>query len=122
MYSVEVKYASKELTARERIQIKDTTDTTKLDEATQLEAVIIDVDWYAILNIHNDKAEDSEYETYIVVDRNGERFRTGSQSFWSAFTNIATELDNEEEPWSIKVYRMPSKNRAGKDFITCSLI
>lgn len=129
MYSVEIKYSSKELTARERIQIKDTTDTIKLDEATQLEAVMIEPLWYAVLSIHNDKAEDADYETYIVVDRNGKRYKTGSQSFWSAFTNIAMELENlameldgDAEPWMIKVYRMPSKNRAGKDFITCSLI
>lgn len=122
MYSVEIKYSSKELTARERIQIKDTTDTIKLDEATQLEAVMIEPLWYAVLSIHNDKAEDADYETYIVVDRNGQRYKTGSQSFWSAFTNIAMELDGDAEPWMIKVYRMPSKNRAGKDFITCSLI
>lgn len=122
MYSVEIKYSSKELTPRERIQIKDTTDTIKLDEATQIEAVMIDPMWYAVLAIHNDKAEDADYETYIVVDRNGQRYKTGSQSFWSAFTNIAMELDGDAEPWMIKVYRMPSKNRAGKDFITCSLI
>lgn len=122
MYSVEIKYSSKELTARERIQIKDTTDTIKLDEATQLEAVMIEPLWYAVLSIHNDKAEDADYETYIVVDRNGQRYKTGSQSFWSVFTNIAMELDGDAEPWMIKVYRMPSKNRAGKDFITCSLI
>ena len=122
MYSVEIKYSSKELTPRERIQIKDTTDTIKLDEATQIEAVMIEPMWYAVLAIHNDKAEDADYETYIVVDRNGQRYKTGSQSFWSAFTNIAMELDGDAEPWMIKVYRMPSKNRAGKDFITCSLI
>lgn len=122
MYSVEIKYSSKELTPRERIQIKDTTDTIKLDEATQIEAVMIEPMWYAVLAIHNDKAEDADYETYIVVDRDGQRYKTGSQSFWSAFTNIAMELDGDAEPWMIKVYRMPSKNRAGKDFITCSLI
>lgn len=121
-YSVVVSETSKELTAKERIQIKDTTDCVRLDEATRENAVIIDVDFYAVLNIHNEKSDDKDYTTYVIVDKDGQRYTTGSPSFWSSFMNIYEEMKNESEPWAIKAYRMPSKNRAGKDFITCSLI
>lgn len=121
-YSVLVSETSKELTAKERIQIKDTTDAIRLDEATKENAVMIDVDFYAVLNIHNEKSDDKDYTTYVIVDKDGQRYTTGSPSFWSSFMNIYTEMKDESEPWSIKAYRMPSKNRAGKDFITCSLI
>lgn len=121
-YSVVVAETSKELTAKERIQIKDTTDCIRLDEATKENAVMIDVDFYAVLNIHNEKSDDKDYTTYVIVDKDGERYTTGSPSFWSSFMNIYEEMENESEPWAIKAYRMPSKNRAGKDFITCSLI
>lgn len=121
-YKVEIVETSKELSAKERIQLKDTTDAIKLDKATQVDSVEIDVDYYAELSIHNDKADDKDYANYVIVDKLGARYVTGSPSFWSAFRNIFDEMATESEPWKLKVYRMPSKNREGKDFITCSLI
>ena len=121
-YSVSVREASKELSPKERVQIKDTTDSIRLDEVIKEKAIIIDVDFYAILDIHNEKSEDKDYSTYVVVDKNGQRYTTGSNSFWNSFINICEEMEEVSEPWSIKVYRMPSKNRAGKEFITCSLV
>ena len=121
-YSVSVRETSKELSPKERVQIKDTTDSIRLDEATKENAIIIDVDFYAILDIHNEKSEDKDYSTYVVVDKNGQRYTTGSNSFWNSFINICEEMKEVSEPWSIKVYRIPSKNRAGKEFITCSLV
>lgn len=121
-YEVKIVETSKELSAKERIQLKDTTDAIKLDKATQVDDVEIDVDYYGELAIHNDKSDDKDYSNYIVVDKSGTRYVTGSPSFWSAFRNIFDEMATESEPWKLKVYRMPSKNREGKDFITCSLI
>lgn len=121
-YEVKIVETSKELSAKERIQLKDTTDAIKLDKATKADSVEIDVDYYAELSIHNEKAEDKDYANYVIVDKSGERYVTGSPSFWSSFMNIFNEMANETEPWTLKVYRMPSKNREGKDFITCSII
>ena len=120
-YSVSILEASKELTAKQRIQIKDTTDAIGLDKATQSEAITIDVDMYAILSIHNEKSEDKDYECYVIVDKDGTRYTTGSPSFWSSFINIYNEMKDESD-WMLKVFRLPSKNRQGKDFITCSVI
>lgn len=121
-YEVKIVETSKELSAKERIQLKDTTDAIKLDKATQVDSVEIDVDYYAELSIHNDKADDKDYANYVIVDKSGTRYVTGSPSFWSAFRNIFDEMATESDPWKLKVYRMPSKNREGKDFITCSII
>jgi len=120
-YSASIKEASRDLTAKERIMLKDTTSAVKLDEATQVEDIHISVDTYAILNIHNDKATPTDYENYIILDRNGTKYVTGSQSFWNAFMDIFNEMKNESEEWSIRVYRHPSKNYSGKDFITCAI-
>lgn len=121
-YSVSIKETSRELTPKQRIALKDTTNAVKLDEATQIEPVIIDVDMYAVLNIHNEKSENPDYENYIVVDKNGTKYVTGSASFWSSFMDIFSEMAGEDEDYSIKAYRMPSKNYKGKDFITCSIV
>lgn len=120
-YSVAIKESSRELTAKQRIALKDTTSAIKLDEATQVEPVIINVDMYAVLAIHNEKSENPDYDNYIVVDKNGTKYVTGSASFWSSFMDIFTEMEGEDEAWTLKVYRVPSKNYKGKDFITCSI-
>ena len=120
-YSVSIKESSRELTAKQRIALKDTTGAVKLDEATQVEPVMINVDMYAVLDIHNEKSENPDYENYIVVDKNGTKYVTGSASFWSSFMDIFTEMEGDDEEWALKVYRVPSKNYKGKDFITCSI-
>lgn len=122
MFKVTIKEASKELTAKERISIKDTTNAVKLDAATQDGNVTINPWFYAVLDVHNDKATPSDYENYIVVDTNGTKYATGSSSFWNAFIGIWDEMKDEDEEYSVEVYRSPSKNYAGKDFLTCSII
>ena len=120
-YSVSIATASKELSAKERIQLKDTTSAIKLDEITQKESIIIHPAMYAELDIHNEMSDNKDYKNYIVVDVDGTKYVTGSSSFWTSFMDIASEMENETEEWAIKVYRMPSKNYKGKEFITCSI-
>lgn len=121
-FEVQITESSKELTARERIRLKDTTDAVKLDEATQENPVVIKPVAYAILAVHNDKADDKDYEQYIIEDADGTKYVTGSESFWNSFKNIYDEMKDEDEDWSVKAYRVPSKNYTGKDFISCSLM
>ena len=121
-YEVKVAEVSKELTGKQKIQLKDTTDCVRLDQATQEAPVLINVDYYAILEIHNEKSQDKDYKNYVVVATDGTRYVTGSESFWNAFMNIFEDMEESDEEWQLKVYRMPSKNRQGKDFITCSII
>lgn len=125
-YSAKVTFTSKEVPARERIKLKDTGNYTRLDEATQLEEVHIDFDYYALVDVHNERAQsgNKDYQQIVTVDKDGTYYSTGSQSYLNALVNIMDELDGEgdTEDIKIRVYRRPSKNRAGKDFITCSLI
>ena len=120
-YSVDIVESNKQLTAKERIKVKDTTSAIRLDEATQYEAIDINPDTYAVLHIHNEKSDNTDYTAYIVIDKDGTKYVTGSESFWSSFMNIYEEMDGEQEEWGIKVYRAPSKNYKGKDFITCTI-
>ena len=122
-YSVTVKESSKELTPKERVMMKDTTDAIKLDEATQIEAITIRPNFYAVLAIHNSKADPVDYENYLVVDENGQKYITGSNSFWASFLDILSDMEGvTDEEWAVKIYRVPSKNYKGKDFITCSIV
>ena len=122
-YTVKIEESSEELRGKMRIVMKDTSDALKLDEATEGgNSIVIKVEKWAILKVHNEKSDDKEYENYIIVDSEGHKFVTGSQSFWSSFINIYEEMKDEDEEWAIKVYRLPSKNYKGKEFITCSVI
>lgn len=127
-YKASVKECSKELTVKEKIALKDTSNAIGLDFLTQEanfngEKVIIDVDYYATINIHNEKSDNKDYINFIVVAKDGTKYVTGSQSFISAFKDIATELaEAGETDMTIEVYRKESKNYKGKDFITCSIV
>lgn len=121
-YSVSIAETSKELSAKERILLKDTTNAIKLDEATQVEPVIIYPEMYAVLEIHNEKSDNVDYNNYIIKDKNGDTFVTGSNSFFDSFMQIYEEMKNESEEWGIKCYRVPSKNYKGKEFLACSVI
>ena len=121
-YSVTIKETSCQLTAKQRIAIKDTTSAHKLDEATaNADYIIIYPSLWAVLAIHNEKSDDLDYENYVLVDRDGTKYVTGSKSFWSSFMDIYNEMKDEDEEWGIKVYRVESKNYKGKQFITCSI-
>ena len=121
-YSVEIEETSRQLTAKQRIALKDTSDAIKLDTACEEDAIIIEPVDFAVLSIHNEKSDNKDYENYIIIDKNGDKYVTGSLSFWTSFMDIYNEMQGEEETWSIKVYKLDSKNYTGKKFITCSII
>ena len=121
-YSVTIKFVSKELSAKERVMIKDTTNAVSLDEVTQGAKFVFEPDYYAILNVHNEKSEDKDYTKYLIVDKGGSKIVTGSESFFTAFNDIMGEMEGTDETFEIEAYRLPSKNYKGKEFITCSIV
>lgn len=121
-YSVEIKETCRELTAKQRIALKDTSNAIKLDTACDENDVIIEPAYYAVLAIHNEKSDNVDYENYVVIDKNGDKYVTGSASFWNTFMNICVEMSGESEEWAIKAYKLDSKNYKGKKFLTCSII
>lgn len=121
-YSVKIVNASKELSARDRVAVKDTTNAIALDDATKDSPLVIAIDYYVELAVHNEKSEDKDYKKYVVVDKSGNKFVTGSESFFTAMLEIMDEMAESGEDFEIQVYRMPSKNYKGKEFLTCSIV
>lgn len=124
-YDVKIIETSKELTARERIMVKDTSNAISLDEITQNPeggAVVLNVAAYAVLAVHNEKSDSKDYTKYLLIDESGNKYVTGSESFWEAFKAIWDEMADAGEAYSIEVYRLESKNYKGKSFITCSIV
>ena len=122
-YKAMVEDASWTMTAREKLRYTDLTDAIQLDEATQSGDVIIDVDKWAVINVHNEKSDTVDYMKYVIIDKDEQVYVTGSESFWKSFVQIYEVMSEEgETTYSIKVYRRESKNYKGKDFLTCKII
>lgn len=124
-YEVNIVSSTRELSPKEKIKLKDLSNSINLDNATQAEGkVVIDYDYHVILEIHNEKSKDrKDYQNVVVVDKDGTKYNTGSESFLTTLEDITGEmLSAGEEDFSIEVYRKDSKNYKGKQFITCSVL
>lgn len=110
------------LTAKERISIKDFGNALPIDEATESAPLVIDFAYYVVCSVHNEASDNPDYDKCVIVDKDGHKFITGSQSFINALRNIVMEMSGESEPFSIEVYKKDSKNYKGKKFITCSIV
>ena len=127
-YSATIIEASRELTARERVMFKDTQNAISMNDFAEQakseggKAIIENVKDFIHLSIHNDKSDDKDYDNYLIIDGNNDKYVTGSQAFWNAFMGIYEEMKDETEPWGIQLNLIPSKNYKGKNVLTCSLI
>ena len=121
-YSTRIIEASKELSKKETVMMKDTSDCIKLDEALKDGAITFKPSYYVVVEVHNDKSDNKDYQVYVVADELGNKYVTSSDSFFTSFKDIYNEMNGSTEEWALKVYKMDSKNYNGRQFITCSII
>lgn len=123
-YSAKLVSATRELSAKERVAVKMFIGAEKLDELTQRDenAVLIDIDYVAVVEVYNEKSDNKNYNKYVYVDKDGTMYISGSETLYRTYEEIAEEMEGENEPWSIKVIRRESTNYKGKDFLTCMLV
>lgn len=122
-YEVKIIDSSMELSARERISFKNFDEMIALDEAVNAETprLMIDVSGYVVVSVHNEKSDNVDYDKFIIIDKDGQRYITGSNPFFSSFKEIWDEMDGENEDWGITVYKRESNNYKGKEFLTCTI-
>lgn len=128
-YSAKIINASRELTAKERIMLKDFNDCTGLDTVvTETEPLVIKLDLMVTVAVHNERANgDKDYETVVLVTDDGTKYSSSSKSLAEAISDITDELadcedDSLKENLSIKIFKKPSKNYTGKYFLTAVLV
>lgn len=119
-YTAKITETSRELTARERIYMKDTNDATSLNELEN--GTILNIDNFVILEVHNERAEsDKDYTLLVLLTTDGNKYTTSSDSFITSLIEINNELaEDNQELDTIKLVKRSSKNFAGK-FLTCTL-
>lgn len=126
-YSATITEASRELSPKERVMFKDLANAQSLNDLAK-EAkmsgakLVITVKDYAVIAIHNEASEDVDYNNYLIIDKDGEKYYTGSVSFWSKFMDIYSEMKEVDEEWAIELNLVPSKKYTGKEALTCSLV
>lgn len=120
-FVVSIKEASAELTAREKVALKNTTGAIKLDEIVKPDEPLEFVpSFWATLHIENEASSDKEYDQFVVASTTGEKYLTGSETFFRSFKSIWDEMDGEE--FTLKVFKLPSKNFQGRYFLTCDIV
>lgn len=127
MFTVTITESSREFKGKEAIKLKDTGDAIRLNSAindAENGEVVFTPDAWAVLHIENDNAkegQDKEYTNYIVLDDKGNKYITGSQSFFQSLKDILDEMEGIDEEFEIKCYKVPSSNFSG-DFLKCSIV
>ncbi len=121
-YNVNIRFSSKELTPIERIQMKDVSNAISLDSVvTPNEPLMIKPVAYSILDVHNDKSDSGDYTKFVIEDENGDRYTTGSESFFDYFEAIHKELADAGIAYTLVILKKESQNYKGKYFLTCTV-
>lgn len=120
-YKVTIIESSRELTAKERVAIKTFANAQPLDVPEMNGAIIEPKDW-AVVSVHNEKSDNVDYEKYLIIGNDGNRYVTGSKPFWTSFRGIWDEMVGTEESWGFVVRHVQSKNHRDKEFIICEII
>lgn len=124
-YNTKVVSTSREITAQEKFLIKDFNDAIGLDSVvTDSEGIILDIDIIAEVQVHNEHAkDDKDYTTIVIITREGTKYTTSSNSVRDAISDIMDECKDEGiEDYKLKIFKKPSKNYAGKSFMTASIV
>ena len=127
-YSTKIVTSSRELTVKEKITLKDFNDCVGLDTVvTNEQGFIIDPDVIVEVQVHNERAkDDKDYTTIVILDKDGTKYSTSSNSLRDSISDIMDELADLDETdradLKIKVFKKPSKNYSGKYFLTATVV
>ena len=127
-YSTRIVNSSRELTVKEKITLKDFNDCVGLDTVVTTDnGFIIDPDVIVVVEVHNERAkDDKDYTTIVILDKDGTKYSTSSNSLRDSISDIMDELadleEDEKADLKIKVFKKPSKNYTGKYFLTATVV
>lgn len=127
VYTADVTSSLKELTARQRIAVKDFSSAEKLNDIITSDNphFVIDVDNIIKVSVHNEQSKgNSDYDVVIIIAKDGTKYRTGSETAYTSALDIYRELEAANEldvGFMLDFYKVKSNNFDG-DFIKCNLI
>ncbi len=125
-YTVTISHASKELDTMDKLFITSGPDAVTVDEAIAgVDKLILDIDWFCVADIHNEHAnDDKDYKTLYIMAKDGEVFKSSSNSLITSLEDIHDVLADDGKSISdvtIIISKRSSKNFAGKNFYRASV-
>lgn len=126
-YTATVTESSRELSVKEKIKLKDEKLHQKLnvvlsEQVKEAGGLVLEPDGWARVHVKNPYSKQrEEYDFFVIIEKNGDTWMTGSQSFMEAFMDIWYDMkEYPDEEFKIRVYTKDSKNYSS-GFITCSI-
>lgn len=119
-FKSEISYCNTDLNVKEKIQFKNLNDSESIN--TLENGTKLTVDKWGLVQIHNEKLDEPDYQNVVLVTPEGNKYHTSSNSFFMAIDDIQSELDDagEKGAFDIEIVKKKSKNNSGQ-FITCVL-
>ena len=116
-YSVKIDsvYGTDELPVKDEIRVKDFTSFSQVEELVKSGAEF-KPEWLAVLTVHNEKSENTEYSVFVFRTDDGEMFYTSSESLLESLMDIIElkdRLNSSGEPWAVVINEFKSKNNTG---------
>lgn len=116
-YSVKIVsvYGIDELPVKDEIRVKDFTSFSQVEELVKSGAEFKPV-WLAVLAVHNEKSENTDYSVFVFQTEEGEMFYTSSESLLESLMDIIELKDrliDSGEPWAVVISEFKSKNNTG---------
>lgn len=123
-YSAKIVKASDEMNAIARVSVKNTMDGFSLKTVMKdVDEFVINVKRWALVDYHNERAENPDYQRLVIIDDAGKKYYTGSSTFISMFADIVVELAEDGIcEFNLKVIKLDSKNYAGEKFLSCNVV
>lgn len=125
-YTVTISNASKELDTMDKLFITSGPDGVTVDEAIAgVDKLMLEIDWFCVADIHNEHAnDDKDYKTLYIMAKDGEVFKSSSNSLITSLEDINEVLTDDGKSISdvtIIISKRSSKNFAGKNFYRASV-
>lgn len=125
-YTVTISNASKELDTMDKLFITSGPDGVTVDEAIAgVDKLMLEIDWFCVADIHNEHAnDDKDYKTLYIMAKDGEVFKSSSNSLITSLEDINEVLTDDGKSISdvtIIISKRSSKNFVGKNFYRASV-
>ena len=115
-YSAKIISSSRELTKRERVKYREYKNYELLPDLIKVSPDFsFEPDLCVVIQVHNEyrqnDTQQTDYEVYLFVDRDGAGFYTSSSSFYDSYCEIMSEMEDEEVQIGVKIVQ--SRNFSG---------
>ncbi len=114
-YTVTIVEASRELDTMDKLFITSGPDSVTVDEAIAgVDRLMLEIDWFCVADIHNEHAnDDKDYKTLYIMAKDGEVFKSSSNSLITSLEDINEVLTDDGKSISdvtIIISKRSSKN------------